>query len=65
MNCFVCATQGKVASAVAICRVCSVGMCMDHLAEADAFSQGGMRYACPHSLPANEASIRVARARER
>jgi hypothetical protein len=55
MNCFVCATQGKAASAVAICQFCSVGLCMDHLAEAGAHTQGGMRYACPHSLPAKKA----------
>ncbi|MQB00768.1 MAG: DUF2180 family protein [Actinobacteria bacterium] len=65
MNCFVCATQESGVTAVAICRVCSVGLCMNHLAEAGAFTQGGMRYACPHSLPAKKVSIRGARARER
>lgn len=54
MNCYVCATRERQTSAVAICRHCQVGLCMDHLAEARRFSAGGMRYACAHVLPPAE-----------
>ena len=51
MNCYVCAKQGKEQSAVALCRSCSVALCMDHLAELQTHSRGGMKYGCNHSLP--------------
>jgi len=31
MKCYVCATLGKDADAVAVCIVCGMGLCMDHL----------------------------------
>jgi hypothetical protein len=31
MNCYVCAKQGKVTPGVAVCIVCGVVLCMEHL----------------------------------
>ncbi len=31
MKCYICAQQGKTTDAVAICIVCGMGVCMDHL----------------------------------
>jgi hypothetical protein len=56
MNCYECATQQRQTPAVAICKHCSVGLCMDHLAESRGFSAGGMRVACPHLLPTADES---------
>ena len=42
------------AAAVATCGKCGVGLCMQHLAEAQAHDVGGMKYSCPHvPLPAS------------
>jgi hypothetical protein len=32
MKCYMCAQEGKESDAVAICIVCGMGVCMDHLA---------------------------------
>ncbi|RLI75603.1 hypothetical protein DRO97_02925 [Archaeoglobales archaeon] len=31
MKCYICAEEGKETDAVAICIVCGMGLCMDHL----------------------------------
>jgi hypothetical protein len=31
MKCYICATEGKDTDAVAICIVCGMGVCMEHL----------------------------------
>jgi hypothetical protein len=50
MHCYVCAIADAVSPAVAICGVCSVGLCLEHLTEnARRQGPGGMRaYACLH-----------------
>jgi len=35
MKCYVCALEGKDSNAVAICIVCGMGLCMDHLVRED------------------------------
>ena len=51
MNCFECAKANDVVPAVGVCRHCGAGLCLDHLIEAQRFTVGGTRYACPHELP--------------
>jgi hypothetical protein len=31
MKCYICAEQGKTSDAVAICIICGMGICMEHL----------------------------------
>jgi hypothetical protein len=56
MNCYVCASGQRQAPAVAVCRHCFVGLCIDHLAESRGFTAGGMSTACAHVLPRTEPS---------
>lgn len=51
MNCFECAKANDQVAAVAICRHCGAGLCVDHLIEAREFTVGGTHYGCPHELP--------------
>ena len=51
MNCIECAKVSDTVAAVAVCRHCGVGLCLDHLIEARAYTVGGTRYACPHQIP--------------
>lgn len=51
MNCFECAKASDAAPAVAICKHCGVGLCLDHLIEANEFTVAGTHYACPHQIP--------------
>ncbi len=57
MDCFECSKAHHTVSAVGVCRHCGVGLCLDHLVEANEFRVGGTTFACPHALP------RVARLR--
>lgn len=51
MHCYVCALDGATTGAVGICKLCAVGLCMDHLAEnARRDEPGGMTaFACLHN----------------
>ena len=51
MNCFECAKVNDTVPAVGVCRHCGVGLCLDHLAETNAFTVGGTHYACRHDIP--------------
>jgi hypothetical protein len=51
MNCIECAKVNDTVAAVAVCQHCGVGLCLDHLIEARAFTVGGTHYACPHEIP--------------
>ncbi len=51
MDCYVCACDDEEKKAVALCRHCSVALCMKHLEELQIVSPGGMRYSCNHSMP--------------
>lgn len=51
MNCFECAKVTDVVPAVALCRHCGVGLCLDHLIEASGYSVGGTTFACQHAVP--------------
>jgi hypothetical protein len=50
VNCFECARQnGATTTAVALCRNCNAGLCMEHLGEAATDrSRGGLQAACSH-----------------
>jgi hypothetical protein len=51
MQCYVCALASDVSPAVGLCRVCSVGLCVEHLSEnARRGGPGGMpAYDCLHT----------------
>jgi hypothetical protein len=49
MDCYECATAGIERHAVALCRSCGAGLCMDHLRQtASYFATGAIRTACSH-----------------
>jgi hypothetical protein len=50
MDCYECAIRGEAVAAVATCRHCGVGLCLEHLAEAQAYRVGGTLFGCPHDL---------------
>jgi hypothetical protein len=52
MNCFACAIRGETVAAVAACRNCGAGLCLEHLAEAQSNRPGGTLYGCSHDLAA-------------
>jgi hypothetical protein len=50
MNCFECAKDGSTNAAVALCRHCNAGLCMDHLRDsATDRSRGGLQTTCRHT----------------
>ncbi len=51
MNCYECAKVNRPVAAVGVCRHCGVGLCLQHLAEANAYRVGGTIYACAHTIP--------------
>lgn len=51
MNCFTCAKSHDRIPAVGVCRHCGVGLCFDHLVEAQALRVGGTLYGCAHDMP--------------
>lgn len=51
MHCFECAKVNDSVVAVAVCRHCGVGLCLDHLIEAHEFTVTGTHYACSHRIP--------------
>jgi hypothetical protein len=51
MNCFECAKVSDSIAAVAVCHHCGVGLCLDHLIEANEFTVAGTHYTCPHQIP--------------
>jgi hypothetical protein len=48
MDCHECARSGQQTRAVAICRLCSVGLCKHHLVEFYAERRTALMYACDH-----------------
>ena len=52
MDCYECAITGRTVAAVATCRTCGVGLCLDHLADAQRYLPGGTTYGCHHDLSA-------------
>ncbi|MBA3806877.1 MAG: DUF2180 family protein [Solirubrobacterales bacterium] len=49
MHCYPCAEQGVNQPAVALCRSCSAGLCLEHLREtADMFAAGHILESCHH-----------------
>jgi hypothetical protein len=50
MDCHECALRGEAVAAVATCRNCGVGLCLEHLAVAQRYRPGGTIYGCPHDL---------------
>jgi len=50
MICYVCAQMAEERPAVGLCRHCQIGLCLDHLAEAQNHNRGGMHLSCNHKL---------------
>ena len=50
MNCFECASRGDAVAAVATCRHCGAGLCLEHLGEAQSYGVGGTTIGCGHDL---------------
>jgi hypothetical protein len=50
MNCFECAKTNTVVPAAGVCRHCNVGLCVEHLLEANAHRVGGTTFGCPHTV---------------
>ena len=50
MNCYECATQGEAVAAVAMCKHCGVGMCLEHFFMAQDYRVGGTTYGCRHDI---------------
>lgn len=49
MQCYVCAERGTETPAVALCRSCQAGLCLEHLREtADRFASDNMLAGCHH-----------------
>jgi hypothetical protein len=49
MQCYCCAEQGIEQHAVALCRSCSAGLCLDHLREtASRFESSNILDSCHH-----------------
>ena len=49
MNCYVCATRGNTVPAVASCKKCAAGLCLEHVREAALdHPAGGTIFACSH-----------------
>ena len=61
MQCHECALTGVKQEAVALCKICSAGLCLGHLQEAaNYFEAGGTSLACPHTTWNTHAKGRVA-----
>jgi len=50
MNCFECAKSNAAVPAAGVCPHCSVGLCLEHLLEANAHRVGGTTFGCPHAV---------------
>jgi hypothetical protein len=48
MDCYECAKRADNVAAVAVCRGCGAGLCMDHLHEEANRTVGGMNVSCEH-----------------
>ncbi len=62
MNCYECTIQGEAVAAVAICKSCGVGMCLEHFLIAHDYRASGTTYGCRHDLPGKPKSGRRKRA---
>jgi hypothetical protein len=61
MHCYVCAEQEVERPAVALCRTCSAGLCLEHLRETAArFAQGNMYEYCHHDTWAESKTVAAA-----
>jgi hypothetical protein len=60
MHCYVCAEQEVARPAVAICRDCSAGLCLEHLRETAArFAAGRMFESCHHDTWVETKAVRA------
>jgi hypothetical protein len=50
MHCFECARAGRETSAVAVCRDCGAGLCLEHVAANERDDVSGMQMGCAHDL---------------
>jgi uncharacterized protein DUF2180 len=51
MDCYVCATEGIERHAVALCRSCGAGLCMEHQQQTASYlATGAIRPACSHGI---------------
>ncbi len=51
MICFECAKANDTVPAVGTCHHCDVGLCLDHLIEANEYRVGGTTFGCAHEIP--------------
>ena len=51
MNCFECAKANDAVPAVGVCQHCGVGLCLDHLIEAQYHRLAWHHYACATQIP--------------
>jgi hypothetical protein len=54
MKCYECALASKTVDAVAVCRHCGVGLCLEHLRETRASGLSGAFYGCQHQATVGE-----------
>lgn len=50
MQCFECTRTGRETVAVAVCRECGAGLCLEHAAANERDEVGGMHMSCSHDL---------------
>ena len=50
MHCFECARAERETPAVAVCRDCGAGLCLEHVAVDQRDEVGGMQMGCSHEL---------------
>ena len=66
MNCYVCATRGQTVPAVASCKKCAAGLCLEHVREAALdHPAGGTIFACSHDTWSESVARRAMAARWR
>ena len=56
MICYECAADARREDAVAICAACGAGMCLEHRARAERWSNGGTQLGCAHRAPRERAT---------
>jgi len=60
MQCYECACRNEETLAVAICRHCMVGLCLQHLADSQRnFSSDNPGTGCKHQLPPDTVEARA------
>jgi len=65
MNCYECAQSARVSEAVAVCRLCGAGVCVDHVrSETAQLREAAHPGKVIHDLPARQLTCPVCRTAE-